>query len=561
MNQRPWHAAYDASVSPSLEYENTTLVDGLERAAAEYPARPALVFLNSTLTYAQLLTEVERLATALAAMGVKPGDRVAIDMPNLPQFVIAYYGILRAGAIATPTNPLYAPREIEHQWTDAGVDVAVVADFIYASRIAAMKPALRVNHYIIASVPEYLRFPLNFLAPIKLRRQKPPLVAAVEWADDVHPFRKLLQATHPAPPATATDVDQVATLLYTGGTTGVSKGAALTHGNLAANVAQLRQWVQPAERGDEVVLTMLPLFHSYGLTVAMNFGIGMAATLVLIPNPRDIPAIMTAIAKHRVTLAPAVPATYNAIIQHPDVAKFDLSSVRACNSGSAPLPVDVLQRFEAATGGKITEGFGLTETSPVTHSNPFDRRKVGSIGVPLPDTDAKIVDADDPTRDLGVNEVGELLLAGPQVMRGYWNREDETALTIKNGWLHTGDLARMDEDGFFFIEGRKKDMIICSGYNVYPDEIDRVLTAHPAVLEAGTIGIPDEQRGESVKSFVVLAPGETATGEDLIAYCRENMAAYKAPQAIEFRDELPKSSVLKILRRELRSEELAKRNA
>jgi long-chain acyl-CoA synthetase len=253
-----------------------------------------------------------------------------------------------------------------------------------------------------------------------------------------------------------------------------------------------------------------------------------------------------------------VPATYNAIIQHPDAGKFDLSSVKVCNSGSAPLPVDVLERFEQATGGRITEGFGLTETSPVTHSNPLERRKVGSIGIPLPDTDAKIVDSEDGTRELPPNEVGELILAGPQIMRGHWNREDETAEMLRDGWLYTGDLARMDEDGFFFIEGRKKDMIICSGFNVYPDEIDRVLAAHPAVLEAGTIGIPDPQRGETVKSFVVLREGATATAEELMAYCRDNMAAYKAPRTIEFRSELPKSSVLKLLRRQLRAEELAK---
>jgi long-chain acyl-CoA synthetase len=287
----------------------------------------------------------------------------------------------------------------------------------------------------------------------------------------------------------------------------------------------------------------------------MNLGISLAAALVLLPNPRDVPAIIKAISKHRVTLAPAVPATYNAIIQHPDVRKADLSSVKMCNSGSAPLPVEVLERFEEITGGKITEGFGLTETSPVTHSNPIETRKVGSIGVPLPSTDAKIVDMEVGTRELPTEEVGELVLKGPQIMKGYWNRPDATAEMIRDGWLYTGDLARMDEDGFFFIEGRKKDMILCSGFNVYPDEIDRVLMGHDAVLEAATIGVPDEQRGETVKSFIVLEPGKQVTADEIIAHCRENLASYKVPRFIEFRDSLPKSSVLKILRRQLREEE------
>jgi long-chain acyl-CoA synthetase len=291
----------------------------------------------------------------------------------------------------------------------------------------------------------------------------------------------------------------------------------------------------------------------------MNLGIAVGASLVLLPNPRDIPAVVKSITKHRVTMAPAVPAMYNAINQYPGIEKLDLRSVKVCNSGSAPLPVEVLQRFEELTGGKITEGFGLTETSPVTHSNPLlGTRKVGSIGVPLPGTDAKIVDIENGTREMPPGTQGELILRGPQVMPGYWNNREETEKTIRDGWLFTGDLSVMDEDGFFFIVGRKKDMILCSGYNVFPDEVDRVLMAHPGILEAATIGLPDEKRGETVKSFVVLAPGEHLTGEEIITYCRENLAAYKVPRAIEFRGDLPKSSVLKILRRELKEQELAK---
>jgi long-chain acyl-CoA synthetase len=294
----------------------------------------------------------------------------------------------------------------------------------------------------------------------------------------------------------------------------------------------------------------------------MNLAVALAAANVLFPNPRDIPAIVKGILKHRVTLFPAVPATFQAICQYPGVEKLDLSCIKLCNSGSAPLPVEVLRRFEELTGSKISEGFGLTETSPVTHCNPlFGTRKVGSIGVPLPDTDAKVVDPENGTAECPPGEVGELIVRGPQVMRGYWKKPEETAQVIKNGWLYTGDLCRMDQDGFCFIVGRKKDMILCSGFNVYPDEIDRLLMSHPAILEAATIGIPDEKRGETVKSFVVLRPGHRLSAEEIQAYCRENLAPYKVPRLIEFRESLPRSSVLKILRRELRAQELAKRGA
>jgi long-chain acyl-CoA synthetase len=560
--QRPWLEHYDDNVQRELDFTDQPLDAFLRSAAHEFPDRDAVVLLNGRLTYRELDEAVDRFATAITALGATSSTTVAIQMPNLPQFIIAYYGTLRAGAIATPTNPIYTPDEIEHQWNDAGATIAVVADFIFASKILPIRDRLPVREYIVASIPEYLRFPLSLLAPLKLKRQSPPLVAKVPEEAHVHRFRPLLDRTTPAPPSPAIAMDDPCTLLYTGGTTGVSKGATLTHRNLSYNVQQLIAWTAGLERGGETMLTMLPLFHSYGLTVAMNLGVAMAATQIVMPNPRDIPAILKAISTHKVTLAPAVPASYAAMIQHPDLPKYDLSSVTVCNSGSAPLPVDVLERFEALSGGRITEGFGLTETSPVTHSNPvFGLRKPGSIGTPLPNTDAKIVDADDATKELAHNEVGELIIRGPQVMPGYWKRPEANAEMLQDGWLFTGDLARMDEDGFFFIEGRKKDMIICSGFNVYPDEIDRQLAAHPAVVEAGTIGVPDPKRGETVKSFVVRAEGQQATAEDLMAFCREHMAPYKVPREIEFVDELPKSSVLKILRRELRERELAKRSS
>src|SRR5258705_436310 len=562
MEPRVWHRSYDPGVPPSLEYEPLTLPQMLERAAARYGDAPAVLFHNCRLTYGELKDAVDRLATALAALGVGPGTRVAIHLPNIPQVVIAYYAALQLGAPAVLTNPLYVPREIEYQWKDADCRVAIVADFIFDTKIRGIRDRLPVEHYIVASIPEYLRFPLNVLARLKLKRAQPPAIARVERGPGVHFFRELIAATAPQPPRPTIRLDDVATLQYTGGTTGPSKGAVLTHRNLSCNVQQMRAWFPSLEPGQEVVLTALPIFHSFGMTVCMNLAVGIAGAMALVPNPRDIPAVMGTIAKHRATLFPAVPAMYAAIINHPKVKSFDLSSVKRCVSGAAPLPVDTLRRFEELTGAVISEGFGLSETSPVTHSNPLlGRRKPGSIGVPLPDTDAKVVDIETGTQLMPTGETGELALAGPQIMAGYWNKPDETAGMIRDGWLHTGDLARVDEDGYHYIVGRKKDMILCGGFNVYPDEIDRILAGHPAVVEAATIGIPDARRGETVKSFVVLKAGQQSSAEELIAFCRENLAPFKVPREIEFRPELPKSTVLKVLRRELRDQELAKRSA
>ncbi len=556
-----WHRFYDQSVPPSLTYEPLVLPERLARSAEAYPDAPALLFLGSRLTYRQLKNQVDRLATALAALGVSRGTRVAIHLPNLPQTVIAYYATLSLGAQAVMTNPLYVERELEHQWNDAGCRVAVTADFLFHSRLRHIRGRLPVKHYIIASIPEYLPFPLRQIAPLKLRRMKPPAIARVHPGPGVHLFRRLVAATEPDPPAVEIGLDDVAALQYTGGTTGVSKGAMLTHRNLSVNVQQCITWLHCAH-GAETVLSALPLFHVFGMTVCMNFPIGAAAAMVLLPNPRDIPALVKAVVKHRVTLFMGVPAMFNAINQFPGIERQDIRCVKACFSGSAPLPTAVLEHFEALTGAHIVEGFGLTETSPVTHVAPMEgTRKAGSIGIPFPDTDCRVVDLENGTRELPAGEPGELVIKGPQVMAGYWNMPEETANVLRDGWLHTGDIATVDADGYFWIVGRKKDMILASGYNVYPDEVDDVLLRHPAVLEAATIGVPDPKRGESIKSFLVLKPGEHATAEQIIGYCRGNLAAYKVPRIIEFRDSLPKSGILKVLRRELRAEELARADA
>ena len=554
MSSKTWHRFYDPGVPPVLEFEDITLPGFLERSAAEYPDATALIFLNRTMTYRELQADVDRFAAALARLGVGPGIRVAVQLPNLPQTVIAFYAALSLGATVVMTNPLYVEREIEHQWNDAGCTVAVVADFLFDRRVAHIREKLAVEHYVIASIPDFLRFPLNLLAPLRLRRADPPLLASVKPGPGVHLMRSLMKQTAPDRPRPAIAMDDTALLQYTGGTTGVAKGAMLTHRNLSCNVQQVTAWFVDVRRGGEVMMGVLPFFHVFGLTVAMAFPLSVAGAVVLMANPRDMPQLIASISKHRVTLFPAVPAMFNAIVNAQGVEKLDLTSVRSCFSGSAPLPPDILQRFEKMTGGKIVEGYGLTETSPVTHANPLDgRRKIGSIGVPLPNTDMKVVSLDDGTTEVEVGKQGELLLKGPQVMRGYWNVPEQTAAAFTDGWFRTGDVAAVDADDYTFIVGRKKDMIIAGGYNIYPDEIDAVLVAHPAVLEAATVGIPDPKRGETVKSFVVLRPGQRATADELTEYCRRELAAYKVPRSFAFLDELPKSSALKILRRELQN--------
>lgn len=558
MDPRPWHSSYDSGVPVSVAYEPHLLPGYLARSAEKFGNHPAVRFLNCRMNYRELDEAVTRFAGALQGAGLRKGDRVGIQLPNLPQTVIAFYGTLRAGGVAVMTNPLYTPREIEHQWTDAGCRIAVTTDFLYAKSVAELRSRVPVEHYIIASIPEYLRFPLNLLAPLKLRKQG--LTAKIPDDPALHPFRKWMEAAGPAREVALT-ADDLAALQYTGGTTGFSKGAMLSHGNLTHQTQQLHAWLPEIVNGKECFLAALPFFHVFGLTVAMNLPVKTAAHMVVLPNPRDIEQMIKAINETGTSVFPVVPALVHGINVHPLAETLHVETMKMCVSGSAPMPEDTLRRFEKITGGKIVEGYGLTEASPVTHINPNQgRRKVNHIGLPIPDTDCRIVSIDGKGKDVKPGEEGELLIRGPQVMQGYWGRPDDTAEALKDGWLHTGDLASMDDEGYFRICGRLKEMIVCSGYNVYPDEIDRVLTEHPDVLECATIGVPDDKRGETVKSFVVRKPGTTVTPEALTDHCRASLAAFKIPREIEFRDELPKSSVLKILRRELLDQELAKRN-
>src|SRR5713226_2737539 len=475
---RPWLRFYESGVPHTLSYPPATVPSLLDDGAAQFGDRSAAVFFGTVLTYRTLQTLAGRFAGALHRLGVRPGDRVSLHLPNSPQFLIAYYGALRAGAVVVPFNPLYVEREIEHQLIDSGAEVAVTLDLIYP-RLADVRPRTRVREIIVTSINAYFPPLLRWLYPLKARREGHRV--RVPRARDVHRFIDLLDADQPARPA-AIDPERTAVLLYTGGTTGVPKGAVLSHRNLVCNVVQARAWFTQMRAGEDSTLAVIPFFHSYGMTAAMNLSISAGTRLILLPR-FQVEMVLGAIAKYRPQLFPGVPTIYTAIISHPQVARYDLRSIMACISGAAPLPVEVQSRFEHLTGGKLVEGYGLTEASPITHANPISGvRKVGSIGVPFPDTEARVVD-DSRERTLSPGEVGELAIRGPQVMQGYWNQPAETAQVLRDGWLFTGDMAKMDADGFFYIVDRKKEMIITSGRNVFPREVEEVLYAHPAVME------------------------------------------------------------------------------
>jgi long-chain acyl-CoA synthetase len=510
--------------------------------------------MDNKLSYRQLNSAVNRFATALQELGVKKGDRVAIIMPNCPQFVISFYGALRAGAIASLHNFLYTANELKHLLTETGAEIAVVLSPYY-HRIHSIRANTRLRHVIVANVKEQFPPLLRLLFTLAKEKKEGHRVELADEGDFW--FQELLAGASERPEQVEVATEDTACLLFTGGTTGVPKGAQLTHRNLVSNAVAGLAWCH-ARQAQEVTIGALPLFHSYGMTTVMNASIAGASAMVLIPDPRDVLHIMGSISKHKATLYPAVPTMYVAINNHSQVAEFDLSSVRVCMSGAAPLPKEVQQRFQQLTGGTLVEGFGLTETSPVTHGNPLSRNKIGFIGIPWPDTDARMVDVDTGEREMSVGEIGELIIQGPQVMLGYWQQPTETANVLREHpslgpglWLHTGDIARMDEEGYFQIVDRKKDMIICGGFNVYPRDVEEVLFQHPAVQEAAVVGIPDEYRGETVKAFVILRQDASATEGEIMAFCRERLANYKVPTSIEFRQELPKSTVGKVLRREL----------
>jgi long-chain acyl-CoA synthetase len=534
-----------------MTYPTITLPQLLERTAAKSPDTVALIYFGTRISYRQLHEQVNRVAAGLQALGVTKGDRVALMLPNCPQFVIGCFGALQAGAIVTSTNTMYTAREVTHQWNDAGPKVVIADRRLFPIIRSALPQLTSAPQVVLTGMRQYYprlfaRLCESLLSPLGTGQPN-----ASATGSGVHRWDDLFRLSLTPTPDGLTPSD-IACLQYTGGTTGTSKGAMLTHANLVINACQAMDWLTAGRHGAQVMVAALPFFHIYALTCVMISSVLGGGSVIILPR-FGLRAAVNVIRKHHPTIFHGVPTMYVAFNSVPHVDRCGFNSLRVCMSGGAPLPVEVREKFEAVTGGKLVEGYGLTETSPVTHINPpIGSPKKGSIGLPIADTEARIMDLEDGKREMPVGDIGELVIRGPQVMKGYWNKPEETAQVLRDGWLHTGDIARKDQDGYFYIVDRKKDMIIAGGYNIYPREVEEVLWEFPKILEAAVIGVPDSYRGETVKAFVVLEPGASATADQVIAFCRGRLAAYKVPRLVVFRDSLPKSSVGKYLRRKLR---------
>ena len=544
MIQTPWLKNYEDGVPPSLEYPKVPLTRFLQDSAEAFPQNPAMIFAGRKFTYRELAEKVNSLAGALTALGVGKGERVGLLLPNSPPFIIGYYAILKAGGIVVSLNPLAVGRELLHFLKHAGVRTLIVAEPLLP-RIAEIAGQSPLENILVACLREW--------AGAKKSGGKPAFAIPSARKKGIRLLEPLLEKYRgKKAPFPSLEPEDEAVLQYTGAISEGVRGVVLTHGNLVANTLQIRSWVVRARRGKEVVLSVLPFFHVYGMAVAMNVPIYLAAAMVIVPR-FEVMGALQSIKRHRPTFFPGVPTMFVALSQEKSAEQYNLSSLRVCYSGAAPLAAETLEDFEKLTGARVTEGYGLAEASPATHCNPvFGKRKAGSIGLPYPDTLAKIVDLETGEKDLPPGEVGELCVQGPQVMKGYWKSPEETARTVRNGWLYTGDIARMDDDGYFFILDVKKDMIIAGGFNIYPKDIDQVLAEHPKVAQAVAVGIPDRYRGETVRAFIVLKPGQKATEEEILDFCRKNLAKYKVPTQVEFRPSLPKAGSNKILRRLLR---------
>lgn len=561
--ERVWLNSYDQGVPWSIDYPEMPLHQFIDEAASEYPENAATIFMGQKISYRKLAELVSRFAASLSDLGVRKGDRVALFLPNCPQYVIAFYGTLKAGAIIVPNNPLYGEKELSYQLNDSGAETIVTLNLeMLYSKVANVKKETRLRNIIVSSLNEYLPFPKNILYPLVKRKE----LAKVKKDGGVYWLKDLLTREHSQTLKDGVNQEDTATLLYTGGTTGTPKAACLTHRNLVANAVQCRYWLPDVRVGEEIFLTVLPLFHSFAMTTSLNFPIYTKSTMILLPR-FDTQEVLKTIQHYKPTLFMGVPTMYRRVNDQPNLSRYDLSSIRVCISGAAPLPLETQRDFEKLTGCKLVEGYGLTEASPVTHCNPVYGRRKG-IGLPFPDTDCKVVDLDKGEKELPPHIESELCVKGPQIMAGYWNRPEETEKVLRNGWLYTGDIAKKDGEGYFQILDRKKDMIIVQKTDlptkyktmshVYPAEIDDVLVEHPKVLEAVTIGIPDSAQGERIKTFVVLKQGEDATAEEIMEFCKQNLVDYKVPSEIEFREELPRNLIGKALRRRLREEEIGK---
>jgi long-chain acyl-CoA synthetase len=554
---RPWLKQYPSEVPHTINYQKKPLSQFLKDAATEFPHKKAVHFLGKELTFQEIYFQACKLANYLQAIGIEKGDRVAIMLPNCPQAVIGYYGVLLAGGVVVQTNPLYMERELEYQLNDSGTKVIITLDLLYP-RVSKVKPLTKdLKHIIVTGIKDYLPFPKNLIYPF-IQKKQHGIVVKVEHSGTNHLFTKIIEEGSINEIILDIDPEEdLALLQYTGGTTGFPKGVMLTHFNLVSNTMMCAKWMYQSKRGEESVLGILPFFHVYGMTTVMNLSVLQGYKMILLPK-FDIEDTLKTIQKQKPTLFPGAPTIYIGLLNHPDIENYDLSSVDCCISGSAPLPIEVQDQFERVTGGKLVEGYGLTEASPVTHSNSLWGERInGSVGLPWPDTDAVVLSFET-GEPVETGEIGEIAVKGPQVMKGYWNRPEETAAVLKDGWLMTGDLGYMDDEGYFYVVDRKKDMIIAGGFNIYPREIEEVLYEFEKVQEVVVAGVPDPYRGETVKAYIVLKEGMTCSNEELDQFARKHLAAYKVPRIFEFRKELPKTAVGKILRRALIDEEKEK---
>jgi long-chain acyl-CoA synthetase len=551
MDHRPWHDSYDDGIPTSLSYPEVPVFHFLENNAKKYPDKPCTIFKGAEISYQEMSKITDALAFALVELGVKKGDRVGILIPNTPQFVMAYFAILKAGGIVVATNPLYSGREIIHQANDSGMEIMVVMSNFY-ELVKSVQGDTGIKQIICTNIKETLPPLTSFLFTVAKEKKSGFRVTLRDndiWLPDL-----LKKYAGQARPDVEVGPDDTAIFQYSGGTTGIPKAAIGLHRNLVANTIQMLSWIRAGVEGEEVIMMAIPLYHVYGMVAGMQYGMGIGGSLVMVPNPRDLKDLLGNMQKYKTTIFPAVPALYNAINNNEDVkaGKYDLSAIKACISGSAPLLRETKETFERLTGGMVFEGYGLSETPTATHCNPnYGENRTGSIGLPFPDVDARIIDLDDEVTELPVGEIGELVIQAPQVFKGYHNMPTETRNTLREGWLYTGDIARMDQEGYFYIVDRKKELIKPGGFQVWPREVEEVLQDHPAIQEAGVAGIPDPSRGEAVKAWIVLNQGHTLTRDELKSWCEDKLANYKIPSEIEIRDELPKTHVGKLLRREL----------
>lgn len=553
MEEKLWHKSYASGVPQSLTYEKITISGALARSAQNHADRPALNYMGKRFTYRQYNNYVNRFARALLDLGIRKGDMVAVCLPNIPQAFIADMAILRIGAVIVQNNPLYTERELQYQLNDSDAKMVITLSLL-VPRMEKILPETKIEKIVACHIHSYLPFPKKQLFPFV----KKDMVRKITPTDRVLVFKDLVERYDGEELPEAGGWEDTAALLYTGGTTGVSKGVMLTHSNLSCNVQQFAAWFPDLNPGEESLVGNFPVFHSAGFTAIQNYSAWMAQEVILVPRPETAINIEV-IKKYRPTFLPAVPTIFVGLLAEPEFRRLDLSSIKGFFSGAAPLAADTIRDLEHITGAKMCEVYGATETTPIVSATPWGGTiKPGTVGCPVPDTDFKIVDLDDPSKELPVGEAGEVVITGPQIMKGYYKKPEETAAVLKDGWFYTGDIGVFDDDGYLSIVDRKKDMVIAGGYNIYPVELDKVLFEHPKILEACTVGVPDSYRGETIKAFIVLKEGQSLSEAEVIAFCKERLAPYKVPKQIEFISELPKSTVGKILRRELRDQELKK---